>query len=92
MRVLNTLQIMFCCQQAKALNAMDEEFGIGDLVEEEFGAKKVCDFIQEKDQCWIISRMLDYIGTSVIEVSNSLLIQLVTLHKRKTSVGLYLEC
>ncbi|KAK2184317.1 hypothetical protein NP493_270g02007 [Ridgeia piscesae] len=27
-------------QRAKALNAMDEEFGIGDLVEEEFGAKK----------------------------------------------------
>lgn len=51
MRVLNTLQIMFCCQQAKALNAMDEEFGIGDLVEEEFGAKKVCDSTQEKDQC-----------------------------------------
>ena len=27
-------------QRAKALNAMDEEFGIGNLVEEEFGSKK----------------------------------------------------
>lgn len=60
------VSVQFLSQQAKLLEEMDEEFGVSNLVEQEFAQeKRVCDLI-DLISCSLLPQSLSFFSTKTI--------------------------